>query len=363
MARLKASPSVVEALQQAPGFGVKNGWESNHPEDRIDGIVNSRTASPALSTRVLVAFGCVYLFWGSTYVAIRFGVEVMSPFVLASTRFLIAGPLMLALCAMRGMKIRQSWPTLGVLAAIGILMLGVGNMGLVWCEQYLPSGLAALLIAVVPLYVAIFEALLPRGEGLRARGWVGVGIGFAGIVILCSPGLLESLHGDSGQLIGAGVELACAVAWTAGSILSRRAKLAVSAFVAAGWEMLFAGVFGGGILLVLGKHGVASSAPFGLQALTSIAWLVVFGSIVGYTAFIYLLDHVPVAKVSTYAYINPIVAVVLGAIFLHERMVGIEYVGMAAILVAVYLVTSSKLTSEPGGPAAVETCAAVESEA
>ena len=133
--------------------------------------------SSKLSTRVLVAFGCVYFFWGSTYVAIRFGVEVLPPFVLGSVRYLIAGPLMLAICAARGMRLRQSWRDFGMLAAIGILMLGMGNMGLVWCEQYLSSGLAALLIAAIPVYVALFEAFLPSGEGLRAKGWVGIGIG------------------------------------------------------------------------------------------------------------------------------------------------------------------------------------------
>jgi drug/metabolite transporter (DMT)-like permease len=306
--------------------------------------------SAKLSTRVLVAFACVYLFWGSTYVAIRFGVEVLSPWVLGSVRFLIAGPLMLAICAARGMKLRQSRRDLAILAVIGILMLGIGNMGLVWCEQYLPSGLAALLIAVIPIYVAVIEVLLPGGEGLRTKGWIGIAIGFGGLIVLLSPGLRDGLHGAGGQLIGSAVAILSAFAWTCGSVLSRRAKLAASAFVAAAWEMLFAGIFNFCLLLVAqGPHGLTRT-HWTAQAFWSIAWLVTFGSLVGYTAYIYLLDNVPVAKVSTYAYVNPIVAVVLGAIFLGERLVGIEYAGMAAILVAVYLVTSSKLKS--GTPAA-----------
>ena len=300
-----------------------------------------------LRTRILIAFACVYFFWGSTYVAIRFGVEVLPPFVLASSRFLIAGPLMLGLCALRGLRLRVTGRELGMLAAIGILMLGGGNMGLVWCEQILPSGLAALIIAVVPLYVALFEAVLPRGERLRARGWVGVSIGLGGLAVLLSPGLREGLRGDTRQLIGAVVALGCAFSWTAGSILSRRSKLAVSPFVAAAWEMLFAGLFNSLVMLVSRDY---RGVHWGMQASASVLYLVTFGSLVGYTAYIYLLDHVPVAKVATYAYINPIVAVVLGAIFLHERMVGIEYLGMAAILIAVYLVTSSNLKS--GAPMA-----------
>lgn len=296
--------------------------------------------STKFSTRVLIAFGCVYFFWGSTYVAIRFGVEVLPPFVLASVRFLIAGPIMMALCAMRGLKLRQSWRDMGMLAAIGVLMLGLGNMGLVWSEQYLPSGLAALLIAVIPIYVALFEAFLPDGEGLPTKGWVGIGTGFLGLMILVSPGLREGVHAPGGQLLGSAVAVISAFAWTCGSVLSRRAKVQTSAFVAAAWEMLFAGIFNLGLLFVTGG---TLRVPWGQQAGWSVAWLVTFGSLVGYTAYIYLLDNVPVAKVSTYAYINPIVAVVLGAILLKERMVPIEYAGMAAILVAVYLVTSSKL--------------------
>jgi drug/metabolite transporter (DMT)-like permease len=290
----------------------------------------------------------VYLFWGSTYVAIRFGVEVLSPFVLASVRFLIAGPLMLAICAVRGLPLWQSRRDFAMLAAIGVLMLGLGNMGLVWCEQYLPSGLAALLIAVVPVYVALIEAVLPHGEGLRAKGWVGIGIGFAGLLVLLSPGLREGLHSRDGQLLGSAVAVLSALAWTCGSVLSRRARVQTTAFVAAAWEMLFAGVFNFGLLLLTGG---SYRVHFGTQAVLSIAWLVTFGSLVGYTAYIYLLDRMPVAKVSTYAYVNPIVAVILGALLLHERLVPIEYAGMAAILAAVYLVTSSKLQVAKRTPA------------
>ena len=312
-------------------------------------------APTALRTRILIAFACVYFFWGSTYVAIRFGVEVLPPFVLASTRFLISGPLMLAFCAWRGLSLRVTWRELAFLAAIGILLLGMGNMGLVWCEQFLPSGLASLIIAVVPLYVAVFEAVLPRGERLRARGWLGVAIGLAGLLVLLSPGLREGLHGDTRQLLGTAVALGSALSWTAGSVLSRRARLAVSPFTAAGWEMLFAGLFNTVVLLGSGEY---RHTHWTTQGWASILYLVTFGSLVGYTAYIYLLDHVPVAKVATYAYINPIVAVILGALFLHERLVPIEYLGMAAILAAVYLVTGSKLQS--GTPAAEIECAPAE---
>jgi drug/metabolite transporter (DMT)-like permease len=303
--------------------------------------------------RIVIAFACVYFFWGSTYVAIRFGVEVLPALVLSSVRYLIAGPLMLALCGLGGLKVIHSWRTFGILATIGVLMLGMGNTGVVWAERYLASGFASLLVASIPLFVAVLEAVLPRGEGLRAKGWVGIAIGFLGLVILVIPGLRESRDGNSGQLIGAAVAVASAIAWSCASVLARRSQLPVNPFVAAGWEMTFGGIFN--LLLALffgGRTDGFSAAHVTTQAVLSVAWLVVFGSLVGYSSYVYLLDNVPVAKVSTYAYINPIVAVILGAIFLRERLVGMEYAGMAAVLIAVYLVTSSKLKS--GAPAAVE---------
>ncbi len=305
--------------------------------------------------RIWIAFACVYLFWGSTYVAIRFGVEVMPPFVLGATRYVLSGALLLVFCMVRGISLKLTGREAWIQAAIGVLMLTGGNVGLMYAEKTLASGLSSLIIAVVPLYVALFEAVAPGGEGLRTKGWVGIGIGFAGLLVLLSPGLRESLHGDRGQMVGGLFALACALSWSAGSILARRAKMSVSPFASAGWQMLMAGLVNAAVMVALGDF---RRAVWGAQAYTSVLYLVTFGSLVGYTAYIYLLDNVPVAKVSTYAYINPIVAVVLGALFLHERMVGIEYVGMGAILVAVWLVTSSKLKS--GKPVAEVECGATE---
>ena len=199
---------------------------------------------------MLAAFGCVYFFWGSTYVAMRFGVQVLPPLVLASTRYLIAGPLMLAICAARGLPLWQTKRDFTFLAAIGVLMLGLGNTGVVWCEQYLSSGLAALLLASIPLFVALFEAFLPAGEGLSAKGWTGIVIGFLGLLILVSPGL----HGQGGQLFATLVALGAAFAWTCGSVLARHARLATTAFVAAAWEMVFGGLFNSAMMLAAGSE-------------------------------------------------------------------------------------------------------------
>ncbi len=293
-------------------------------------------------TRILLSFACVYLVWGSTYLAMRFGVEVLPPFVLGSTRFLISGPLMLGLSAIFGFTIKPTRQELGRLAIIGVLMLGCGNTAIIWAEQYIPSGLAALLVAAIPLYAALIESFLPRGEGLPARGWWGVWIGFAGLLFLLWPGLRSGLRGDTRQIVAAGVSLGGAFCWTVASIVSRRSTFRVRGFVAAGWEMVFAGLFDACILFATrGYHG----ARWGVQAWASVLYLVTFGSLLTYTAYLYLLDHVAVSKVATYAYVNPVIAVILGALLLHERFIGLEYVGMAAILLAVFLVTSSRMKS------------------
>jgi drug/metabolite transporter (DMT)-like permease len=302
--------------------------------------VPASTQSSSNSTRILVSFLCVYFFWGSTYLAIRYGLDELPPFVIASTRFLISGTVLLALCAIRKVRMMPTRREFGVLAIIGVLMLGCGNTALLWSELYLATGLSALLIAVIPLFAALIEMFLPNGEGLPARGWIGITIGFAGLAFLVSPRLHNSFHGNSRQMIATAIILAGAFCWTAGSIISRRSTIGISGFAAAGWQMLFGGIFNTGLMFAWGGY---RGSHWNVQAWSSIFYLVIFGSLTGYTAYIYLLNNVAVSKVTTYAYINPVIAVILGAIFLHEHFVIVEYIGMASILLAVFLVTSSRL--------------------
>jgi len=302
--------------------------------------VPSSTQNSSNSTRILISFICIYFFWGSTYLAIRYGLNELPPVVMASTRFLISGSILLVLCAIRRMRM---WPTLrefGVLAIIGVLMLGCGNTAVLWSELYLSTGLAALLVAGIPLFAALIEMFLPNGEGLPSRGWMGIIIGFIGLAFLVSPSLRNSFHGDSRQIIATGIILAGAFCWTAGSVISRRSTIHISGFAAAGWQMLFGGIFNTAIMFSAGGY---RGSHWDIEAWSSIFYLVIFGSLTGYTAYIYLLNHVAVSKVTTYAYVNPVIAVILGAIFIHERFVTAEYIGMASILLAVFLVTSSKL--------------------
>ena len=307
---------------------------------------------------ILPSFCCVYLFWGGTYLAMRLGVEVMPPFLLGCARYLIAGPIMLALSAIFKLKMRPTRQEFGRLAIIGVLMLGCGNTSVMWAEQYIPSGLAALLVASIPLYAALIEVVMPHGEGLPVRGWIGVFVGFAGMVFLLWPGLRSGLHGDLRQMIAAGVTLVGTLCWTAASVISRRSTIRISGVASAGWQMMFGGGFNLGLMVLSGGyHG----AQWGLKAWASIAYLVVFGSLITYTAYIYLLDNVAVSKVATYAYVNPVIAVILGVIFVHERFVAVEYVGMGATLLAVFLVTSAKMKG--GKPTVVDEDLAMRQQA
>lgn len=297
-------------------------------------------ARSASTGSILLAFACVYFFWGSTYTAIRVGAAEMPALLLAGTRFTLSGAILLAWCRYRGLRL--VWPRKDMLrmALIGLLLLAGGNVGLIYAEETIPSGLASLVLAVVPLYVALIEMFLPGGEPLPLRGWVGMGIGFCGLGALLYPSLRTGLAGDARLLLALGVLLAGAFSWTVGSIVARRSRLAAPTLVSASWQMLVAGAFSALLGTLLGGW---PQFHVDKAAVGSIAWLVTGGSLIGYTAFIYLLEHVPVAKVTSYAYVNPVVAVLLGIFLLHERPVPAEFAGMAGVVVAVFLLTTAQM--------------------
>jgi drug/metabolite transporter (DMT)-like permease len=304
----------------------------------------ARTEKKAVTTAsIVLAFASVYFFWGSTFTAIRIGAAEMPALLLAGTRFLIAGSLLLAWCRWRGLRLM--WPAKNMLrlGLIGLLLLGGGNVGLVYAERTVPSGLASLVLAVIPLYVALIEMFLPGGEPLPVRGWLGMALGFAGLGALVAPSLRTGLAGDRTLLVALGVLLAGALSWTAGSILSRRSKLPVNSFVAAAWQMLAAGIFNTALGTALDQW---PQFHLNAAAVGSLTWLITGGSLLGYTGFIYLLEHVPVAKVSSYAYVNPVVAVLLGIFLLHERPAPAEFAGMAAIILAVFLLTTAQVKAK-----------------
>jgi drug/metabolite transporter (DMT)-like permease len=305
---------------------------------------------PATAASIVLAFASVYFFWGSTYTAIRIGAAEMPALLLAGTRFLIAGSILLAWCRVRGLRLVFPARTMLMLGLIGLLLLGGGNVGLVYAEETIPSGLASLVLAVIPLYVALIEMFLPGGEPLPARGWLGMALGFVGLASLVWPSLRTGFAGAPTRLLALAALLAGALSWTVGSLLSRRTKLPVNSLVAASWQMLAAGAFN---TLMGSALGQWPRFHLNAAAVGSLAWLVTGGSLLGYTSFIYLIEHVPVAKVSSYAYVNPIVAVLLGIFLLHERPEAAEFAGMAGVVVAVFLLTTAQV-QQKGKPVPIE---------
>jgi drug/metabolite transporter (DMT)-like permease len=302
--------------------------------------------------RIAVSFLLVYFFWGSTYLAIRIAVEHLPAATLGAVRFVVAGALMLAYCALSGRKISLSWADAGKLLLIGVLLLTGGNVLLAYSEKYVPSGLAALIVAIVPLWVAVIEGfVLKNGDRLNARGWLGLALGVGGLVVLLWPQLSPLVVGTGGGraldrpfLVATAAVLLGSLSWSVGSVISRRAKVGVGPFAATGWEMTLAGAVN---FLITAALGDLHQAQWTWRGAAAIAYLVTFGSLVGFTAYIWLLDNVPTPKVATYAYVNPVIAVLLGWMLAGERVDRYIGIGAVVIVAAVALVTSAKLRQAP----------------
>ena len=297
---------------------------------------------------IITAFACVYFFWGSTFVAIRYGVRYLSPAFVSGFRYFIAGVLLMGILAARGVNVRVPRAELLRALRIALLMLTMNNVMVSWGEQYISAGYTALLAAGIPLLIALAETLIPGGTPLNRAGWTGTVFGFGGLALLLAPvlrsGLATHSANDRAVLTGTLILLVANVAWVAGTLYSGRHPSTLNPLLAAAWQMLL----GGAINIVLGSAlGGWQHAQWNRGALLAVLWLGIFGSLVGYTAYTYLLHSVPVAKVATYAYVNPIVAVVLSAIFLQEGLHGSQWIAMAIILGAVAIVTASKTKPIP----------------
>jgi drug/metabolite transporter (DMT)-like permease len=247
---------------------------------------------------------------------------------------------MLAALALVGRKVRLSIQDLRRLLVISILLLSTGNIGVLWGEEYVPSGLASLIVALVPIWVVMIEAWVFRAGRMTRKGLCGLALGIVGLLVLLWPRITSGSHLGQLELIGSGILAGASFLWALGSVFSHRYELSVDVFVSAAWQMTLAGAVNGVIALLGGQF---QKTHWTRPALTGIAYLVVFGSWAGYSAYIYLLEHVPTPKVATYAYINPIVAVFLGWIILHEQVDAYMLAGTAIIIASVALVNTSKL--------------------
>ena len=292
---------------------------------------------------VILAFGLVYFFWGSTYLGIDIAVEHIPPALMCAIRFLIAGVFMLAFCGLRGRKVAYSPVQLGRMAIVGVLLLVGGNLTLSYAEMHVASGLAALIIAVTPLWFLVLDSLLLGDHHIAPRGKIGLGLGVAGLLVLLWPDLAATSALGTSSVLGLGqparriIQLGAGLG--AGQKMEVRRRRSLFSHCLAD-DRGGTGKFSGRIC-----SGRSFASACGLPAESrATLYLVVFGSWVGYTAYIWLLDHVPTSKVSTYAYVNPVVAVFLGWLVLHERVSGYILAGSAIVVASVALVTSAQVT-------------------
>jgi drug/metabolite transporter (DMT)-like permease len=318
--------------------------------DKVENVPMTPAKSPR-RLHVLINFVLVYVLWGSTYLAIRISVEHLTPLIMGGLRFTVAGLLMLGFRAICGHKILLPARDLLRLAAIGILLLVSANVVLGWAETYIPTSLAALFIAITPLWFLILERLSHSTDHLSPRGIAGIALGVLGVAILLWPDISGHANFGTRQLLGSILVLVSSISWATGSILSRHWRLSVDSFTASGWQMLFAGLICSVLALLFGDM---RRAVWAADSLWAIVYLIVAGSIVGYTSYLWLLKNVPIAKVATYAYVNPIIAVILGCVFHGEKMDRYMFAGAVVVILSVILVTGAKIHRESAEVAAVE---------
>jgi drug/metabolite transporter (DMT)-like permease len=283
-----------------------------------------------------LAWGAVCLLWGTTYLGIRVAIETIPPLVMAGFRWAIAGSLILAALKIRGEKIppRSHWLAMTVL---GVLLIGFGNGCVVWAEQTLPSGLTAVLVAAVPFWMVGVERFMAASDPLTPRRVLGLVVGFGGIVLLVWPEL-ELGNGRSFFFGVVSTQLAC-LGWAIGSSYSRRRHADENVLAAAALQMLFGGL----ILAVIGVlRGEPGMIAFSTRSSMAFVYLIVAGSLGGFSAYAYALKHLPVATVSLYAYVNPVIAVVLGTLILGEALSPRLAVAGAIVLVGIALVRGEK---------------------
>lgn len=306
--------------------------------------------APRPPTALLVAaFAAVYLAWGSTYAAIRIAIDTMPPLLMAGARFLLAGTLLYGVMRLRGEPAprRVHWANT---ALIGMLLLMFGNGGVTLAERTVPTAIVALLVAMVPMWMVLLDWLRPGGTRPTARTLVGLVVGFGGIVLLVGPGSLAG--GGRVDPLGALMVAGACVAWAFGSIWSRGAALPGNALVATGMEMGWGGVW---LLLagtVRGELGVLDPSAFTRASVLAFFYLVVVGSLVGFSAYVWLLGVSTPARVSTYAYVNPVVAVLLGWALLDEPLSPRVFAAAGVIVAAVMVITAGRRPRPAPLPAA-----------
>ena len=299
-------------------------------------------AKMPLRWRIVAAFAAIYLIWGSTYLAIRFAIETIPPYLMGGARFLIAGAALYGVLRWRGVQSpsRRQWRA--ALIVGGLLLFG-GNGGVIVAEQYVPSSLAALIVALVPLWMVLLN--WKWGDRLRPSigTMMGLGLGVLGIGLIAAPG--TSAGAGAVNPIGLLILILASLSWAIGSLYSRRASLPSNALLATAMEMLMGGVLMLAAGVLLGQGGQIRWDHVSVLSLASLGYLVLFGSLVGFTAYVWLLRVSTPARVSTYAFVNPIVAVFLGWLLAGEELSARGFIAAGIIILAVMLITLNQAAS------------------
>jgi drug/metabolite transporter (DMT)-like permease len=300
------------------------------------------------------AFGVVCLVWGTTYLAIRVAVTTIPPLMLTGTRYIVAGLILLAVLKLRGEKLPRDPRVLRELAIVGTLLVAGGNLSVIWAEQYVPSGMAALLVATAPFWASILEAFRKNGEHIGVRRGTGMLVGFLGVVLLVAPGAITGNYSTK-FLLGAFAIQVGSFCWQYGMVRGKHYVHGVAPMQSATLQMLFGGtlVMVVGLAIGEGRHYVLTPKTF-----AGLAYLTIFGSVIAYSAFIYALAHMKATNLSLYAYVNPAVAVVLGWLILDEKLTWVSIAAMAVILGGVAIVQTARGDKPAAAPVVAEKRAA-----
>ncbi|MEO6668291.1 MAG: EamA family transporter [Ferruginibacter sp.] len=302
--------------------------------------LNKKAVSPLL---VIIAFATVYIVWGSTYFFIQKAIVDFPPFILGAIRFLIAGVLMLAWTGWRGEPVFVKKDIIRA-AISGVLMLFVGTGAVIWVEQYLPSAMVAIMVSAAPLWFTLLDK--PKwSENFRNKFTIGgLVVGFAGVMLLFYEKIVDAFSGNGNhtELGAVGILIIGSIAWTVGSLYSKYKPTTGSVSVNIGWQMLAAGIaFIPGCFL-RNEFEVVQWRSISLESWLSVAYLIVLGSIAAFSAYVWLLQVRPSTQVSTYAYVNPVVAILLGVFFAHEQITVFQVVGLVIILGSVLMINFVK---------------------
>ncbi len=303
-------------------------------------------------SKIIAAFAAIYLIWGSTYLGIRIAIETIPPFLMGGVRFMVAGALLLAWVLKRGDK-RPTGLQMRNAAIVGAFLILGGNGAVVWSEQFVPSGMAALLVAILPFWMVLIDWIRPGGKRPSPGVAIGLVVGIAGLVVLIGPSAIHpsadsaaaARAGNGVVLKGALVLIMGSLSWALGSIYSRHAVMPKSAMMATGMEMLAGGALMFTLGVLTGEPTHLDIAAVSARSMVGLLYLTLIGALVGYTAYIWLLTVQPASRVATYAYVNPIVAVLLGWAIAGEPLSLRTAIASAIIIGAVALITTARSSS------------------